>query len=43
MKEGSLPICEQVQKEVMSLPMFPELSDEQIATVVSTIKNFPRH
>ncbi|MGM9992214.1 MAG: DegT/DnrJ/EryC1/StrS family aminotransferase [Candidatus Bruticola sp.] len=42
MKEGSLPVCEQLQKEVLSLPMFPELTDEQINAVVSSIKSFFR-
>ncbi|MBQ7529986.1 DegT/DnrJ/EryC1/StrS family aminotransferase [bacterium] len=37
---GSLPICEKLQSEVMSLPMFPELTDNEIETVVSVIKSF---
>lgn len=38
--EGSLPVCEKLQKEVMSLPMFPELTAEQIKTVTDVIKSF---
>jgi dTDP-4-amino-4,6-dideoxygalactose transaminase len=34
----SLPIAEQVASEVMSLPMYPELSNEQIAYVVQVVK-----
>jgi dTDP-4-amino-4,6-dideoxygalactose transaminase len=34
----SLPITERVASEVVSLPMYPELSDEQIAYVVQAVK-----
>jgi dTDP-4-amino-4,6-dideoxygalactose transaminase len=34
----SLPITEKVAGEVISLPMYPELSDEQIAYVVQVIR-----
>ncbi len=33
-----LPVCEQVAAECLSLPMFPELTDEQIESVVDEIK-----
>ena len=33
MKPGSLPVAEQAALEVLSLPMYPELTDEQIQTV----------
>lgn len=36
----SLPITEQVCKEVLSLPLHPELSDREVSYVVNTIKNF---
>ena len=35
-----LPVSEQAMKEVMSLPMYPELTEEQINTVINTIKEF---
>jgi len=38
--EGDFPVTEKVAKEIVSLPMFPEMSDEQIDYVVSTIKEF---
>jgi len=38
--EGSLPICEQAGREVISLPMYPELTDEQIQKVVEGIGEF---
>ena len=36
---GDLPVAEQVAAEVLSLPMFPELSPEQQAQVVCTLKD----
>jgi len=38
MKHGSLPVAEQAAQEVLSLPMYPELADEQIKTVVEAVK-----
>jgi dTDP-4-amino-4,6-dideoxygalactose transaminase len=38
MKQGSLPIAEQAALEVLSLPMYPELSEEQIRTVAEAVK-----
>jgi dTDP-4-amino-4,6-dideoxygalactose transaminase len=35
-----LPKTEQLSDEVLSLPMYPELSDEQVGYVVDTIHNF---
>ncbi|BDA71899.1 Cys/Met metabolism pyridoxal-phosphate-dependent enzyme [Calothrix sp. PCC 7716] len=37
-KEGQLPVCEQLSKEVTSLPMFPELSSEQQDQVIYSLK-----
>lgn len=39
---GSLPISERAAAEVLSLPMFPELTDSQVEQVVSAIKDFFR-
>lgn len=39
-KEGDLPITEEVSNEVVSLPMFPELTLEQQQFVVSKIAEF---
>lgn len=36
-KMGQFPISEQLSREVLSLPMYPELTDEQVATVGKTI------
>lgn len=38
--EGSLPVSEDAGREVLSLPMYPELTDEQVQTVADTIGEF---
>jgi hypothetical protein len=38
--EEGLPHTEAAAREILSLPMFPELSDEQAAEVVKTIVAF---
>ena len=42
-KPGSLPTTEYVARRILSLPMFPELSEEQIDRVVDGIREFHRH
>lgn len=37
---GSLPVSEACAEQVISLPMFPELTVEQIERVATTVKNF---
>ncbi len=37
---SDFPICAHYQNEILSLPMYPEISDEQIHHVTSTIKAF---
>lgn len=39
-KEGSFPVSENAAKRLISLPMFPELSREQIEYVATCIKEF---
>ena len=39
-KEGSFPVSERIARELVSLPMFPELNQEQIKYVVAGIKEF---
>lgn len=36
----SLPVCEALENEVLSLPMFPELADSQAERVVGAISDF---
>jgi dTDP-4-amino-4,6-dideoxygalactose transaminase len=38
MKPGSLPVSEQAALEVLSLPMYPELTEEQIRKVADAVK-----
>jgi dTDP-4-amino-4,6-dideoxygalactose transaminase len=37
---GSFPVAEQSARELLSLPMFPELTMEQIETVAAGIASF---
>jgi len=39
-KNGSLPITEHITKRILSLPMYPELTNEQIDLVIETTHNF---
>ncbi|MBD3330205.1 aminotransferase class V-fold PLP-dependent enzyme [Candidatus Peregrinibacteria bacterium] len=38
-KEGDFPVAERVAKEVLSLPVHPSLSPEDIEKIIETIKN----
>lgn len=40
LSDFKLPLTEQFSKEVISLPIYPELADEQAQCVVSAVKNF---
>jgi UDP-2-acetamido-2-deoxy-ribo-hexuluronate aminotransferase len=37
-KQGDFPVTEKVTSEILSLPKYPKLTDQQIETVVSEIK-----
>lgn len=39
-KKGDLPVTERLADEILSLPMYPELTEEQIAYVSSAIREF---
>jgi UDP-2-acetamido-2-deoxy-ribo-hexuluronate aminotransferase len=39
-KEGSFPISEKACQSVLSLPVYPELTDEMIEYVIETVKEF---
>lgn len=38
--EGSLPMAERSANEVLSLPLYPEFSQEELETVVSAVRRF---
>jgi len=37
-REGQFPVTERKAKQVFSLPMYPQLKDEEVDTVVATLK-----
>ena len=39
-KEGDFPIAESISKRILPLPMYPELTDEQVDYVIETIRSF---
>ena len=39
-KTGDFPVSEQAAKETLAIPIYPELTDEQIGYVADTIKGF---
>jgi dTDP-4-amino-4,6-dideoxygalactose transaminase len=39
-KEGSFPVAERLARRCVSLPIFPELSDDQVAFVVESVNAF---
>jgi len=39
-KEGDFPLSEKYQKEILSLPIYPELTEEEIKEVIKTVKDF---
>jgi dTDP-4-amino-4,6-dideoxygalactose transaminase len=41
-ESGDFPQSEQAQEQVLTLPMYPELLDEQIEMIVETIKKFTK-
>ena len=39
-KEGSLPVAERACATVLSLPIFPELTDAQVEHVIAAVNSF---
>lgn len=39
-KEGDFPVAEKIAKEVLSLPVHPSLSDEDVNHIIETIRNY---
>ena len=42
-KEGDLPRTERVCREVLSLPMYPELADETVMQIADSVRQFCKH
>ncbi len=40
LREGDFPVAERCCREILSIPMFPELTEEQIRYVVDSVKQF---
>jgi len=39
-RAGAFPVAERLCNEVISLPLFPEITDEQIAFVADNVRTF---
>lgn len=39
-KEGDLPVTEFAARRILSLPMFPQLTDEQVAKVIAEVRQY---
>ena len=39
-KEGDLPVAEKITKQTVCLPIFPELTQEELEYIVSSVKEF---
>jgi dTDP-4-amino-4,6-dideoxygalactose transaminase len=39
-KEGDMPVAELLSKETVCLPIFPELTDEEVLSVIEAVKEF---
>jgi len=42
-REGDFPVAEAVSKRILPLPMYPELTDEQVEYVVGVVKEYFLH
>jgi len=39
-KEGSFPVSEELAKEIVSLPLYPELTDEEVSYICNVVNEF---
>jgi len=39
-KEGSLPVTERVSKEIASIPIYPELEEQEVDYIISKVKEY---
>lgn len=40
--KGDFPVSEALSREIVSIPIYPELTDQEVSTVIGTIQNFFR-
>jgi dTDP-4-amino-4,6-dideoxygalactose transaminase len=40
-RRGDFPVAEEVSERILPLPMYPELTDEQVDYVISVVREFP--
>ena len=38
--EGSLPVAERLAEEICTLPLFPTMSDDEVAQVIEAVQDF---
>jgi dTDP-4-amino-4,6-dideoxygalactose transaminase len=41
-RKGDCPIAEKVSEEILSLPIYPEMTDEQVRYVIDVVKGMPK-
>ena len=39
-REGDFPVAEEVSRNILPLPIYPELADEQVDYVIATMRQF---
>jgi len=39
-REGDFPVSEEISRKILPLPLYPELSDQQISYVINTLQAF---
>ena len=39
-REGDFPVAEEISRKILPLPMYPELTDDQVDYVIATIRQF---
>jgi dTDP-4-amino-4,6-dideoxygalactose transaminase len=39
-EEGDFPVAERISTKMMSLPIYPELHDDEVSYIVNCIRNF---
>ena len=40
LKKGSFPVSEKLAGEILSIPIYPELTDEHLSYIVDNVKGF---